>query len=124
MIPINAKVSSVLGTPPMIHFECRRPNDPAIPPAAYTAQNLIDMPSHVARDAINKAECGYMTDNYGLDVEEAIRLSGEDVAPGMIRCTRVANEVAEWEFLSTNSCGWHERIYTDLEGNIITTPEY
>ena len=58
MIPINAKVSGVQGTPPMIHFERRRPSDPAIPPAAYTAQNLIDMPSHVARDAINKAECG------------------------------------------------------------------
>ena len=44
--------------------------------------------------------------------------AGEDV-----NCVSVANEVAEWEFLSTNSCGWHERIYTDLEGVIITTPE-
>ena len=118
MIPINAKVSGVQGTPPMIHFAVRGGERP-IPPVPYTAQSLIEMPAHVARDAINKAECGYMTKNYCLGVEEAIRLSGEDVAPGMIRCTRVANEVAEWEFFLRGEV-YPLSATTDLEGNIIT----
>ena len=123
MIPLNAKVKAVKGTPPMIHFAARKGN-PTPPPVPYTAQSLIEMPAQVAYQAINLAETAYMNENYAMIVAANLTLAGHGVFGETLTCVSVANEVAEWEFISMNSCGWHERIYTDLEANIITTPDY
>lgn len=126
MIPSNAKVSNVKGNPLRIHFD----NHDSLPPRKsfrpipYTAQELINLPAQVAYQAINLAETAYMNENYAMIVKANLNIDGAEVFGETLTCVSVANEVAEWEFLSTNSCGWHERIYTDLEGNIITTPEY
>ena len=126
MIPPNAKVSGVKGDPPRIHFDN---NDPLPPrkyfkPIPYTAQELINLPAQVAYQAINLAETAYMNENYAMIVEDNLTLSGHEVFGETLTCVSVANEVAEWEFISMNSCGCPERIYTDLEANIITTPDY
>ena len=126
MVPSNAKVSGVKGDPPRIYFNNRKSWPPlqsfrSIP---YTAQTLINLPARVAYQAINLAETAYMNEHYAMIVEANLTLDGQAAFGETLTCVRVANEVAEWEFLSTNSCGCHERIYTDLEGNIITTPEY
>lgn len=120
MIPINAKVSGVQGTPPMIHFAVRGGERP-IPPVPYTAQSLIDMPAHVARDAINVAECFHMNVHYGLDVEASIRQRNPSIINDTTRCVAVRNEVAFWQFNSAHLLGGEcGEATTDLEGNIIT----
>ena len=126
MVPSNAKVSGVKGDPPRIYFNNRKSwlslqSFRSIP---YIAQTLINLPAQVAYQAINLAETAYMNEHYAMIVEANLTLDGQAAFGETLTCVRVANEVAEWEFLSTNSCGCHERIYTDLEGNIITTPEY
>ena len=122
MIHQNAKVADVRGDPLHIHFN-KSHKAKAIKPVPYTAQALVDMPAQVAYQAINLAETAYMNEHYAMIVAANLTLDGQAVFGETLICVRVANEVAEWEFLSTNSCGWHERIYTDLEGNIITTPK-
>ena len=125
MIPSNAKVSGVKGDPLCIHFynhDSLPPRD-SFQPIPYTAQELINLPAKVAYQAINLAETAYMNENYAMIVEANLNIDGEEVFGETLTCVSVANGVAEWEFLSTNSCGGHERIYTDLEGVIITTPE-
>ena len=122
MIHQNAKVADVRGDPLHIHFN-KSHKAKAIKPVPYTAQALVDMPAQVAYQAINLAETAYMNEHYAMIVAANLTLDGQAVFGETLICVRVANEVAEWEFFSTNSCGWHERIYTDLEGNIITTPE-
>lgn len=126
MIPSNAKVSGVKGDPPRIYFNNRKSWPPlqsfrSIP---YTAQTLINLPAQVAYQAINLAETAYMNENYAMIVAANLSIDGAEVFGETLTCVSVANEAAEWEFFSMNSGGWHERIYTDLEGNIITTPEY
>ena len=125
MIPPNAKVSGVKGDPPRIHFDNHDSLPPrkSFKPIPYTAQELINLPAQVAYQAINLAETAYMNEHYAMIVAANLTLDGQAVFGETLICVCVANEVAEWEFFSTNSCGWHERIYTDLEGNIITTPE-
>ena len=122
MIHQNAKVADVRGDPLHIHFN-KSHKAKAIKPVPYTAQALVDMPAQVAYQAINLAETAYMNEHYAMIVAANLTLDGQAVFGETLICVRVANEVTEWEFFSTNSCGWHERIYTDLEGNIITTPE-
>ena len=122
MIHQNAKVADVRGDPLHIHFN-KSHKAKAIKPVPYTAQALVDMPAQVAYQAINLAETAYMNEHYAMIVAANLTLDGQAVFGETLICVCVANEVAEWEFFSTNSCGWHERIYTDLEGNIITTPE-
>ena len=123
MIHQNAKVADVRGDPLHIHFN-KSHKAKAIKPVPYTAQALVDMPAQVAYQAINLAETAYMNDNYAMIVAANLTLAGHGVFGETLTCVSVANEVAEWEFISMNSCGWHERIYTDLEANIITTPDY
>ena len=122
MIHQNARVADVRGDPLHIHFN-KSHKAKAIKPVPYTAQALVDMPAQVAYQAINLAETAYMNEHYAMIVAANLTLDGQAVFGETLICVCVANEVAEWEFFSTNSCGWHERIYTDLEGNIITTPE-
>ena len=126
MIPPNAKVSGVKGDPPRIHFDNHDSLPPrkSFKPIPYTAQELINLPAQVAYQAINLAETAYMNENYAMIVAANLTLAGHGVFGETLTCVSVANEVAEWEFISMNSCGWHERIYTDLEANIITTPDY
>ena len=125
MIPPNAKVSGVKGDPPRIHFDNHDSLPPrkSFKPIPYTAQELINLPAQVAYQAITLAETAYMNEHYAMIVAANLTLDGQAVFGETLIGVCVANEVAEWEFFSTNSCGWHERIYTDLEGNIITTPE-
>ena len=118
MIHQNAEVIDVRGDPPRIHFNNLHK------PVTYTARALVDMPAQVAYQAINLAETAYMNENYAMIVEANLTLAGHGVFGETLTCVSVANEVAEWEFISMNSCGWPERIYTDLEANIITTPDY
>ena len=126
MVPSNAKVSGVKGDPPRIHFD----NHDSLPPRKYfkpipyTAQTLINLPAQVAYQAINLAETAYMNEHYAMIVAANLTLDGQAVFGETLTCVRVANEVAEWEFNSASSYRWVETIYTDLEGNIITTPEY
>lgn len=126
MIPSNAKVSGVKGDPLCIHFDNHDSLPPrdSFQPIPYTAQELINLPAQVAHQAINLAETAYMNENYAMIVAANLSIDGAEVFGETLTCVSVANEAAEWEFFSMNSGGWHERIYTDLEGNIITTPEY
>lgn len=120
MIPLNAKVKAVKGTPPMIHFAARKGN-PTPPPVPYTAQSLIEMPAQVAYQAINVAECFHMNEHYGIDVEASIRQRINMVIDGTTRCVAVRDEVAFWEFNAAHLLGGERgQATTDLEGNIIT----
>ena len=120
MIPLNAKVKAVKGTPPMIHFAARKGN-PTPPPVPYTAQSLIEMPAQVAYQAINLAETAYMNEHYRLDVEASIRQRINMVIDGTTRCVAVRDEVAFWEFNAAHLLGGGRgQATTDLEGNIIT----
>jgi len=118
MIHQNAEVIDVRGDPPRIHFNNRHK------PVPYTAQALVDMPAQVAYQAINLAETAYMNENYAMIVEANLTLAGHGVFGETLTCVRVSSEVAEWEFVSSFYIGDVKTIYTDLDGNIITTPDY
>ena len=125
MIPSNAKVSGVKGDPPRIHFDNHdsRPPRESFPPIPYTAKDLIGMPAQVAHQAINLAETAYMNEHYAMIVAANLALNERAVFGETVNCIGVANEVAEWEFFSTACCGSAATIHTDLEGNVITTPD-
>lgn len=125
MIPSNAKVSGVKGDPPRIHFDNHDAHPPreSFPPIPYSAKDLIGMPAQVAYQAINLAETAYMNEHYAMIVAANLTLDEPGVFGEAVTCVGVANEVAEWEFFSTACCGSAATIYTDLEGNVITTPD-
>ena len=123
MIHQNAKVADVRGDPLHIHFN-KSHKAKAIKPVPYTAQALVDMPAQVAYQAINLAETAYMNENYAMIVEANLTLAGHGVFGETLTCVRVSSEVAEWEFVSSFYIGDVKTIYTDLDGNIITTPDY
>lgn len=125
MIPSNAKVSGVKGDPPRIHFDNHdsRPPRESFPPIPYTAKDLIDMPAQVAYQAINMAETHHMNKHYAPTVAENLVLDGWELADETLYCSSVVNEVAEWHFVELDSCSFETTIHTDLEGNVITTPD-
>ena len=120
MIPSNAQVARVSGDPLRIHFGNKNPR---IKPVKYSAQALMDMPAHVARQAISMAEAEYMNNHYRRSVIDSLEEGWWNPEYASVRCTDVSCEVASWDFISLNNISIEFTVTTDLEGNLITTPE-
>ena len=118
MIPSTARVSKVKGDPLCIHFDAREP----VQPVLYCAQSILELPGHVAREAISLAEADHMNQHYKADVFSNLEAAGWDAIQDTLTCTGVSEEVADWNVFSTSAC-CDLSFQTDLEGNLITTPE-
>lgn len=103
----HPQVRFVGGKPPRIHFE-----DKSTPPISYSLKNLMDLPVHLAKRAIEMAEISYMNKHFGEKV-----LQAESDATSVV-CIGVFEGAATWE---AKSClyghEWH--VTTDIEGNIL-----
>ena len=120
MIPSNAQIADVRGDPLHIYFD--KPNH-KIKPTPYSAQSLMDMPAHVARQAIGLAEVKHMNEHYRMEVIDNLEEGGWNPGYESVRCTDVSCEVASWYFISLNNGLVELTVTTDLEGNLLTTPE-